>query len=172
MAIEFSVGTGGKGDNKFLQTKFNPDGKYKPVKTMILPSFTFDFVYGNIITLSEKDYFNLRAGVGFNTYRLGSDNSTFIGSDFHIGMNYNRRFSDKFTFTSGAGLSAMFTSTNLSVASDPNIFYGPYLSVGGRYRLNDIFSIIAHAETKLLFSNVFTPYELTGIVRVGFTYRF
>lgn len=172
IAIEFSIGTGGKGDNKFLQSVFDPDGKYKNVNTKILPSFTFDFVYGNIITLSEKDYFNLRAGVGFNLYKLSSANSTFIGSDGHIGLDYNHRYGEKFTLTSGLGLSIMFPNIDLSIGSDANLFYGPYITLGGRYKINEFFSITANAETKLLFSNVFTPYELTGIVRVGFTYRF
>ena len=136
---------------------------------MILPSFTFDFVYGNIITLSEKEYVDFRAGAGFNLYKMGT---TFVGSDVHVGLGYNRRYGDKFTLTAGAGLSLMFTGVDVSIGSDPNLFYGPYISLGGKFMLNEIFSIVARAETKLLFSNVFTPYELTGIVRVGFIYRF
>ena len=62
----------------------------------------------------------------------------------------------------------MFTSEDLSIGTNPNLFYGPYITIGGRYKINEIFSIVASAETRGLLSDVFTPYELTGIVRVGF----
>jgi len=171
MAIEFLAGTGGKGDNKFLTSLFDPDDNYVLLQTMILPSFTFDFVYGNIITLSPKDSFNLRAGVGFNLYKLSSG-TTVVGSDIHMGLDYNRSLGEKFHLTAGAGLALMFASEDLSSGTNPNLFYGPYITIGGRYMINEIFSIVASAETRLLLSDVFTPYELTGIVRVGFTYRF
>ncbi len=172
MAVEFLAGTGGKGDNVFLTSLFDPDGNYLTLRTMILPSFTFDFVYGNLITLSPKDSFNLRAGVGFNLYRLSSTNDSFIGTDIHVGLDYNRALGEKFHLTAGAGLALMFTSEDLSIGTNPNLFYGPYITIGGRYKINEIFSIVASAETRGLLSDVFTPYELTGIVRVGFTYRF
>ncbi len=172
MAVEFLLGTGGKGDNYFLTSAFDPDGNYQPIRTMILPSATFDFIYGNIITLSPVDSFNLRAGVGFNLYEITATNTTVIGSDVHVGLVYNRKMNEKITLTSGLGLSLMFTTVDISTAGAPVLFYGPYISVGMRYQISDIFALVANAETKLLFSDAFTPYELTGIVRVGFTYRF
>ncbi len=172
MAIEFLVGAGGKADNIILKSAFNPDSTYDSLRTRILPSFTFDFVYGNIKSLSEKDYLNLRAGIGFNLYKLSSNDDTVVGSDVHLGLSYNRKLDEKVTLTAGAGLSVMFAIVDISAGTEANLFYGPYVSIGGRYMINEIFSVIANAETRLLFSDVFTPYELTGIVRVGFTYRF
>ncbi|NCB01477.1 MAG: hypothetical protein EOM67_04815 [Spirochaetia bacterium] len=172
MAVEFMIGAGGKGDNKFFESFFDATNEYQSLNTMILPSVSFDFIYGNLITLSPRDSFNLRAGFGFNLYKLSATSASVVGSDIHAGLDYNRILNEKWNFISGAGLSFMFTGVNISTSGAPSLFYGPYLTAGVNYKISDIFSLVAVAETKLLFSNVFTPYELTGIVRVGFTYRF
>ena len=47
MGIEFFIGAGGKSDNLVFTSIYDPNGVYLPLRTMILPTLSFDFVYGN-----------------------------------------------------------------------------------------------------------------------------
>ncbi len=170
MSIELFAGTGGKGDNVFLTSFFDPDGDYTPLRTMILPSFTFEFVYPGIVTYSPDSYLSFRGGLGFTLYQDTAKDS-IVAPDIRAGVSYTRRLNDLWSIDGVAGLSLMFTSKDLST-TEPNLFYGPYVSVIGRYDLSDVLSFAAMAETRFLMSGLFTPYELTGIVRLGVTYRF
>ncbi len=169
MAVELFLGAGGKGDNVFLQSVFDPDGAYTPLRTMILPSFTFDFVYPGIVTYSPDSYLSARAGFGFSLYEGAGQK--VVAPDVRAGVSYTRRFGDKWSVDGVLGLSFMFTGSGSTVTT-PSATYGPYVAVIGRYDISDVLSVAAMAETRFLMSDLFTPYELTGIVRVGLTYRF
>ncbi len=172
MGIELFVGTGGKGDNVFLSSFFDPSGNFTPMRTMILPSFTFEFIYPEIVTYSPDDYLSARGGIGFNSYQEAASGQVRVAPDLRAGVSYTHRFNEKWSADALLGLSVMFFANDISADSTASIFYGPHIAVTGRYDINEFFSIAAQAETRFLMSNLFTPYELTGIVRVGVTYRF
>ena len=172
MAVELFIGTGGKGDNVFLSDLFDPDDVYTDLRTRILPSFTFEYVYPGIATFTPESYLSLRAGIGFTLYEEAASGNSVIAPDIRAGVSYTRRFSEKWSADAALGLSVMFADKDLSTGSQANLFYGPYVALIGRYDISEVFSIAAMAETRFLMSNLFTPYELTGIVRLGVTYRF
>ncbi|MBN2859910.1 MAG: hypothetical protein JXK93_06585 [Sphaerochaetaceae bacterium] len=172
MAVELFIGTGGKGDNVFLSDLFDSDDVYTDLRTRILPSFTFEYVYPGIATFTPDSYLSLRAGIGFTLYEEGVSGDSVIAPDIRAGVSYTRRFSERWSADAALGLSVMFTDKDLSAGSQANLFYGPYVALIGRYDISEVFSIAAMAETRFLMSDLFTPYELTGIVRLGVTYRF
>ncbi|MDC7245798.1 MAG: hypothetical protein PQJ47_07800 [Sphaerochaetaceae bacterium] len=172
MAVEVLLGTGGKADNLAFTSMFDPDDVFTNMRTMILPSISFDFIYGNLKTFDNNSSLNLHFGLGYNRYQKASDQSTVLGPDFHVGVEYEYPLSSTWSIGAVGGLSLMFTGEDISSDNTANIFYGPYVEILGRYNINDIFSVTLNAQTRFLFSDVFTPYELTGIVRAGFTYRF
>jgi hypothetical protein len=172
MGIEFFIGAGGKSDNLVFTSIYDPNGVYLPLRTMILPTLSFDFVYGNILTFDNGNSSNLRVGLGYNRYQKSSDSTTVLGPDIHASISYEYKLSSTISLEGLGGLSVMFTGEDISSDTSANIFYGPYVQIMGRFSVNELFSLNLSAETKFLFSNVFTPYELTGIVRAGFTYRF
>ena len=172
MAVELFIGTGGKGDNVFLTDLFDPDDVYTDLRTRILPSFTFEYVYPGIVRFSPESYLSLRAGIGFTLYEEVVGGASVIAPDIRAGVSYTRRFSERWSADAALGLSVMFTDKDLSGGAQANLFYGPYVALIGRYDISEVFSIAAMAETRFLMSDLFTPYELTGIVRLGVTYRF
>jgi len=172
MAVEVLLGTGGKADNLVFTSAFDPDDIFSDMRIMILPSISFDFIYGNLTTYENTSALNLHIGLGYNRYQKSSDSSTVLGPDFHVGLEYLYPLSSNFSVGAVGGLSLMLTGEDISSDNTNSIFYGPYVEILGRYHINDIFSITLNAQTRFLFSDAFTPYELTGIVRAGFTYRF
>ncbi len=172
MAVELFIGTGGKGDNLFLTDFFDPDDVYTDLRTRILPSFTFEFVYPGIATFGPDAYLSMRAGIGFTLYEESVGGDSVIAPDVRAGVSYTRRFSDRWSADAALGLSVMFTDKDLSGGTQPKVFYGPYVGLIGRYDISEVFSFAAMAETRFLMSDLFTPYELSGIVRLGVTYRF
>jgi hypothetical protein len=46
------------------------------------------------------------------------------------------------------------------------------MQVGLNYLLSNTLSVIAQTEARLLFSGAFSPYDLTGFLRLGAGYSF
>ncbi len=172
--VDVYLGAGGKADNLVLTTLFDPNNDYANLRTRILPSISADFVYANMIPNESVFDFGLRAGVGLNAYQISLTGASLLGVDLHALAMFEYPINEKFMIDASVGLSFVFTGSAIHTpaSSSLGLFIGPVFQLNGRYQLTDQWSIGAQAETRLLFGGEFKPYELSGIMRLGFGYSF
>ena len=168
-ALGFFVGLGGRA-NTYLGSTFTTT-EYIPLRTRILPSIAVDYIYSNWKSFSFKSSLGFRAGIGYQSYQAGG--VTLPGFDAHGLVAYEYALSDSFALDGAVGLSFLFTGSAIHSPSKAalGLFLGPVLQVNGRYQISDVWSVLIQAETRMLLSGKFKPYELTGIVRLGIGYR-
>ncbi|NCC12642.1 MAG: hypothetical protein EOM32_04635 [Spirochaetia bacterium] len=170
--IELYAGAGGKTDNLIFQSVFDPNNDYKNPRTRILPSVALDFIYGNIKPNDSMFDFGIRAGLGYSGYEV--DGKALVGIDIHGLAMLEYPISERLVVDAAAGLSFMFTGSAIHTipSTDLGFFIGPIVQLNGRYLVDERWSVGLQAETRFLLGGAFKPFELSGIVRLGFGYDF
>ena len=161
MRVELTLGAGGKADNLILESLFPP----QPVayRTMILPVATLDLVLPGMWQLDWDKGIGLRAGFGYQGYQETPSLTPAPFFDLHAGAQFEFEFAHQFVAAAGMGLSFVVS---------PKFYYGIHMHAGLNYLLSNALSAILQTEARLLFSGAFSPYELTGVVRLGAGYSF
>lgn len=161
MRIDLTIGAGGKADNLILESLFPP----QPVayRTMILPVATLDLALPGMWQIDWNKAVGLRFGFGYQGYQETPSMTPAPFFDIHAGAQFELEFSHQFVAEAGAGLSFVLS---------PQFLYGLNMHAGLNYLLSNALSVIAQTEARLLFSGAFSPYELTGVVRLGAGYSF
>lgn len=169
--IELYAGAGGKADNLVFTGAFD-NSDYNELRTRILPSVAVDLIYGNIKPNDSMFDFGIRAGLGYYGYEVGGDPLT--GIDIHGLAMLEYPISERLVVDAAAGLSFMFTGNAIHKTASTNLgfFIGPIIQLNGRYLINEWWSVGLQAETRFLLGGAFKPFELSGIVRLGFGYDF
>lgn len=170
--IELYAGTGGKADNLVFTSAFDPNDDYNELRTRILPSVAVDLIYGNIKPNDSMFDFGIRAGLGYYGYEVGGD--PLAGIDIHGLAMLEYPISERLVVDAAAGLSFMFTGNAIHKTASTNLgfFIGPIIQLNGRYLVDERWSVGLQAETRFLLGGAFKPFELSGIVRLGFGYDF
>jgi hypothetical protein len=159
MRIDLTIGAGGKADNLILESLFPP----QPIayRTMILPVATLDLVLPGMWQLDWDKGIGLRFGFGYQGYQETPSLTPAPFFDIHVGAQFEFEFSRQFMAEAGTGLSFVVS---------PQFLYGLNMHAGLNYLLSNTLSIIVQTEARLLFSGAFSPYELTGVMRLGAGY--
>ena len=161
MRVDLTLGAGGKADNLILGSLFPP----QPIayRTMILPVATVDLVLPGMWQIDWNKAVGLRFGFGYQGYQETPSMTPAPFFDIHAGAQFELEFAHQFVAEAGVGLSFVVV---------PQFHYGLGMHAGLNYLLSNALSIIAQTEARLLFSGAFSPYELTGVVRLGAGYSF
>lgn len=161
MRVELTFGTGGKADNLILDSFFPP----QPVtyRTMILPVATLDLVLPGLWQLDWDKGIGLRFGFGYQGYEETPSMTPTPFFDIHAGAQFELEFARQFIAEAGVGL---------SIVVSPQFRYGLGMHAGLNYLVSKALSIVAQGEARLLFSGALSPYELTGVMRLGAGYSF
>lgn len=161
MRVDLTLGAGGKADNLILQSFFPP----QPIayRTMILPVGTLDLVLPGTWQLDWNKAIGLRFGFGYQGYQETPSLIPAPFFDIHAGAQLEWEFAHQFVAEAGVGLSFVVS---------PQFYYGLGMQAGLNYLLSNALSVIAQTEARLLFSGAFSPYELTGVLRLGAGYSF
>ncbi len=161
MRVDLTLGAGGKVDNLILQSFFPP----QPVeyRTRILPVAALDLVLPGMWQLDWNKAIGLRFGFGYQGYQETPSLLPAPFFDIHAGAQFEWEFTHQFVAEAGVGLSFVVS---------PQFCYGLGMQAGLNYLLSNALSIIAQTEARLLFSGAFSPYDLTGFLRLGAGYSF
>ncbi|MHC1692980.1 MAG: hypothetical protein AB9828_08130 [Sphaerochaetaceae bacterium] len=182
IGVEIGGGLGGQVDNVLEAYDigagfFDPTDAYYDLGTKILPIGSIDLVMDNLKAIGSKWGIGMRVGIGYQMYNPDSGMVHF--GDAHLSGKLDIALSRAFSMELGLGPVAVIPYANLKNNllgafdfANLNLFYGVMGSLGVRYNITDSFSIGTLFDARFLFSDVFVPYELTGLGKISLGIRF
>ena len=163
--------TGGVG-TVFPLSFTDPNAVYTDLKPMILPAISIDYVQRSIAENDSRWIRGYRVGLGYQGYEADATASHLAAVDVHGMMMLTYPMGDRFSFEVSGGLTFLFTSKAIHAQDYLGFFIGPMVHLQLNYQVNETWSLGLQADSRFLFGDKFSPYEFSGIARLGLGYTF
>ena len=150
---------------------------YADLPGIIFPAVSLDFLLHNLVSYTNNFDLGLIAGLGFQFYSPQTSAVQFL--DLHALITLRYALQNNLSLRLGIGTIVLTPYADLSQntvsffnSSNINIFYGFASKLTLQYAFSDSINLGLHIDGRLLFSDAFVPYELSGFLGLVLGYRF
>ena len=150
---------------------------YADLPGVMFPAISLDLLLDNLVSYNKTLALGLITGLSFEIYAPQTFSVQFL--DIHALVTLKYTINPRLSIRGGLGVMALSPYADLSQnsvslfnSSNINIFYGITSKVTLQYAMNDSLHVGLYVDGRILFSDAFVPYELSGLLGLALGYRF